>query len=697
MEAKEFKIQLLKTPKQWRSGLFYRLNMIEKSEKETEISLYSTPYFEQWLKIDDKEETQDFDAVVVGECGLVYFVNIIIDDEENEQYQLYRYDPKIEREDQIEAVSGSDKLLLDKFTFWAIDSENGKVKAFSRETFQIKYIIDDLNSPIDMTIDKEGKLYILDDDSKKIVVYENNGLPNGLSFGDDHIITPKGLAVGRDNILYVIDSSISGFKKFKTDGEYLGKVGDFKTYQPTMITIDKDQNIFTSDGDIVKQFDTDGSFIAEIEVPNINSINALTVDHSGNLYVSTDQGIALLTMQGKVTKEQGFYYSKTLDGSKKECQWHRFTIGSKLPEKTLFEVYYYASDDTRLKEKYEKVLAGDNKSVQEKKQKLDKLIPWESDAKNSPGDMLFQNAQGRYLWVKIALSTYDETVSPKITQAKILYPRISYLRYLPAIYQEDPVSKAFLERFLSLFESVFYDLEIDIANVYKYFDPETTPKEFLEWLGSWLNRALEEDWDEKIKRDFIKDAYSLYKLKGTPEGIKKAIEIYTGKKPVIVEYQNMIKPMILTEKGRFRLGVNTLLFQTPVRGFTVGSDSILGRAVLIESTPSSENPFSALAHRFSVVVNLSSEEVKRYKKGIRKIIDEEKPAHTICTLRFTSDTNSFGMWSYVEVNSVVDDYHAMQLGENAILGRNLIAMDLGEKGGKVERHSRVGLSDDFLI
>jgi phage tail-like protein len=690
MEAKEFKVQLFKTPKQWKSGLFYRLNMIEKSEKEVEISLYSTPYFEQWLKIDDKEEMNGFSAVVVGECGLLYYIF---------EGKLYRYDPKIEREEQIEAVSGCDKLLLDKFTFWAIDSENGKVKAFSREIFQIKYIIDDLNNPIDMIIDKEGKLYILDadEDSKKIVVYENNGQPTGLSFTDEYITSPRGLAVDKDNILYVIDSSVSGFIKFKTDGKCLGKVGDFKTYQPTMITIDKDQNIFTSDGSIVKQFDADGSFIAEIEIPNINSIAAITVDHSGNLYASTDQGIALLTMQGKVTKEQGFYYSKTLDGSKKECQWHRFAIGSKLPEKTLFEVYYHASDDDQLKEKYEKVLADDNKSVQEKKQKLDKLIPWESDAKNSPGDMLFQNAKGRYLWVKIALSTYDETVSPKITQAKILYPRISYLRYLPSIYQEDPVSKAFLERFLSLFESVFYDLEIDIANVYKYFDPETTPKEFLEWLGSWLNRALEEDWDEKTKRDFIKDAYSLYKLKGTPEGIKKAIEIYTGEKPVIVEYQNMIKPMILTEKGRFRLGVNTLLFQTPVRGFTVGSDSILGRTALIESTSSSENPFSTLAHRFSVVVNLPSKEAKKYEKGIKKIIDEEKPAHTICTLRFTGDTNSFGMWSYVEVNSVVDDYHAMQLGENAILGRNLIAMDLGEKGGKVERHGRIGLSDDFLI
>ena len=118
---------------------------------------------------------------------------------------------------------------------------------------------------------------------------------------------------------------------------------------------------------------------------------------------------------------------------------------------------------------------------------------------------------------------------------KIFYPRISYLRYLPAIYQEDPVNKDFLERFLSLFESVFYDLEVDISTIARYFDPDTTPPEFLKWLASWVNIAIEDEWQEAMKREFIRQAVPLYSIKGTVEGISRFIEIYTGKRPGILE------------------------------------------------------------------------------------------------------------------------------------------------------------------
>ncbi|MBE9592207.1 MAG: phage tail protein I, partial [Proteobacteria bacterium] len=157
------------------------------------------------------------------------------------------------------------------------------------------------------------------------------------------------------------------------------------------------------------------------------------------------------------------------------------------------------------------------------------------------------------------------------------YPRSSYLRYLPAVYQEHLGSKEFLERFLSIFETVFYDLETEISQVFKHFDADTVPQEFLAWLASWLNLALEEEWPEEKKREFIQQASLLYKRKGTPDGIRKFIEIYTGKTPIILEHLRMVKPMILSGKGIFRLGINSILIQTPVRGFRLGDDSILGR------------------------------------------------------------------------------------------------------------------------
>ncbi len=686
MEAQQFKIQLFKTAKQWNSGLFYQLHMTEKNVQEAEITVDSIASFEQWIYRNEK--IQNFEKMLVDECGLIYFID-------QDQGILYRYDPRTKFLEKIKTVSSNSTMIFDKFTFWISDGQN--IEAFSRETFQTKYMIKNHKNIVDMAIDQNGKLYVLDQSSKKITVYHNNGTPEKITFEQDLLAVPIGLAIHNldgESIIYVLDKDedITRFLKFSLDGRFLGIVSEFIEYEPTMITIDKNANIFTNDkiSNTIFQFDQNGNLIHKIEIPFVATINDIAIDQSNNLYASTDKGIAFLSAESSVSTETGYYYSKPLDSGIEGCQWHRLSLDTDLPyEKSQLEVSYVAFEHKETKTAIDKIIVDKNKTDQEKTKSIDEKLAWEKTEKN-PKDMLFFNATGRYLMLKISLKSFDEKTKPKIFQAKVIYPRISYLRYLPAIYQEDPESKEFLERFLSLFESLFYDLEIDIENVSRYFDPETTPKEFLPWLGSWINRTFEESWDEQKKRNFIKEAFALYKIRGTLEGIKKILQLYTGKNNIqVTEDHDMVKAMILhqtTKDSNFKLGINTVLLHSEDK----------------------EDPFLPFAYHFTVTVDFftgkknkildfSIEEKEKYEKNIRKIIDEEKPAHTSYTLRFIGDTNDFGMWTYIGVNSIVDDYHAMQLGCNAVLGRNLIAVDLGEKGGKVERRSRIGSPDDYLI
>jgi hypothetical protein len=64
----------------------------------------------------------------------------------------------------------------------------------------------------------------------------------------------------------------------------------------------------------------------------------------------------------------------------------------------------------------------------------------------------------------------------------------------------------------------------------------------------------------------------------------------------------------------FQLGINSLLIQTPIRGFRLGDDSILGRVALREMVQSPEETFLPMAHRFTIVVDLSAEEFSRSEK-----------------------------------------------------------------------------------
>ncbi|MGH7791629.1 MAG: phage tail protein, partial [Thermodesulfobacteriota bacterium] len=200
---------------------------------------------------------------------------------------------------------------------------------------------------------------------------------------------------------------------------------------------------------------------------------------------------------------------------------------------------------------------------------------------------------------------------------------------------------------------------------------------------SWLNLGLEEDWPEDKKRQFLREASTLYKLKGTPLGIQRLVEIYTGKTPLIIEHSKIGKPVVLG--SHFKLGINSLIIQTPVRGFRLGDDSILGRVALRDTVQLPEDPFLQIAHRFTIILDLTAEEFSVYEKGLMRILDEEKPAHTLYNLRVMKEMR-VGIGTYVGIGTKVADYEPIRLGLNAALGSNIVVMS-GEQGGRVEQHS----------
>ena len=176
--------------------------------------------------------------------------------------------------------------------------------------------------------------------------------------------------------------------------------------------------------------------------------------------------------------------------------------------------------------------------------------------------VLFDQDSGRYLWLKIGMSGLSPRATAAVRELRVYYPRLSYLRYLPAAYQEDKSSREFLERFLSMFETVFSDLESTIEKLPVLYDPGHTPPEFLDWLAQWLDVAVEEDWSVEVKRRLISEASRLYERKGTPAGLADFIEIVTGRRPLIRESFETERPLVLGDA--LRLGADARLTAQPV-------------------------------------------------------------------------------------------------------------------------------------
>lgn len=110
------------------------------------------------------------------------------------------------------------------------------------------------------------------------------------------------------------------------------------------------------------------------------------------------------------------------------------------------------------------------------------------------------------------------------------YNRSMYNHYRGA----DSVN-SFLARFLSVFQSIYVDLEdhMDLAPV--RFDPAAAPPEFLRWLAEGLAVSDSFLWSEEQLRELLRRVVRLYRWKGTRTALCEVVELYTGHRPWVVE------------------------------------------------------------------------------------------------------------------------------------------------------------------
>jgi phage tail-like protein len=267
--------------------------------------------------------------------------------------------------------------------------------------------------------------------------------------------------------------------------------------------------------------------------------------------------------------------------------------------------------------------------IEDKDNRWRRLLTIHGEDGISP-DSLLSDAQGRYLALRITLGG-EGTASPRLRRIKITYPHESYLRYLPAIYQEDPIGRDITDRFMSLFESFNMDMEEEIRSITRLFDPLSTRKDFLPWLASWFGIVQDENWPEQRFREFLSRSYSLFKIRGTIEGLNAVISLYTGKTAKIIEHFRYLRPMVLGNE--IRVGLTSVVGRKFTSQLVIEETSTIGDFKLIEEVEPPEMPFIVDAYDFTIVIDGSKDQ----QKGLVRLIDSEKPAHTNYRLHLSKE------------------------------------------------------------
>lgn len=363
--------------------------------------------------------------------------------------------------------------------------------------------------------------------------------------------------------------------------------------------------------------------------------------------------------------------------------WHRLTalLASPLESSTRFRFYVYTSNA--------------NDSPPEPAADAVPEHPW----KGLPADVhdVLVDETSNYLWVA-AYFEGDGTRSPCVKQIKVSYDHQTYSQHLPAIYQRKAPEPAVLDRFLSLFESFFVDVEDEIAALDRLFDPAAVPADWLDWLAGWLALQLEEEWSEDKKRQAIAEAFGVYALRGTARGLRQALQFYASvdariQEPLLHSAWWAL-PGDTSESSPANevsiLGFNTRLVSASPQGAVVGRSAVTDGSHLIAREEFGSPLFEETAHQFCV--QLFPAQVKDSDKldEVTAVIEREKPAHTLYHVCVIKPSVRVGLQACVGVDTLVGGGVARpsELGETSTLTSDAVLA--GAPTGRLGERSRLG-------
>lgn len=258
----------------------------------------------------------------------------------------------------------------------------------------------------------------------------------------------------------------------------------------------------------------------------------MSVDpESGRLLLDKDTGIHRL-------------YTDKIDSATDGCEWGRLSFDMELTENMALYVYAFAGDfDTWYDSE------GRNHTIADTLKSKD--IPDEDKKRFFSGDggarfvgkndILLYRLKGRFLYIAIEILGAGEGYIDRI---RIDRKGDQFMDAFPSVYRE---RDSFFHRFLSVFSSIYNDVDYEISRLPELLDVDKCPRECLRVYAGWLGIDLSGDFlTEDAERTFVREAYNLNRTKGTKACLLRVLEIVTGEKAVILE-NNAIRAYL--EKG----------------------------------------------------------------------------------------------------------------------------------------------------
>lgn len=342
----------------------------------------------------------------------------------------------------------------------------------------------------------------------------------------------------------------------------------------------------------------------------------------------TEQGVKL---HMEDTQQYGTFISRLMDSREEGNRWHRAVIRSVAYGDDSIRFCFYCSDsrqvyvEGRLMDWTEVIRSRELDT----RKKRELMRPFLTHEILNPQDILLYHARGRYLWLEIQLFCQAE-FTPEILDIKIYAENHSFIQYLPEIYQTEEQND-FLERYLSLFEAVYQDLDEKIRNAACQLDPRSTRPDFLNWMAEWVGITDIHLWPEEKLRILLRGIVRKNLVRGTRQYMEYIVEIFTGEKPFFVEYCEIEQ---YREEPRVYANLKTYYAHGP--------------------------------YEVNILVREQAVPTLREQRALKKVIENMKPAHIEVHLVILRPYIYLNQNVYIGINSALGTYERALL--NGVAG-----------------------------
>lgn len=364
--------------------------------------------------------------------------------------------------------------------------------------------------------------------------------------------------------------------------------------------------------------------------------------------------------------------------------WLRAELSAHLPRGTLLSLESAGTSQPAVRDDAMRIAQDPNLPPQVRQAQLDRLLgPWsapllfagsaDGDALQTLAAPLFQ-LRHRYLWLRLRLSAPPGAVLPRLSELRVLYPDMSLMQQLPAIFRRDDQPHDFLRSLVGVLETTTQDLDRKIASIGSLLHPQSASGKWLDLVARWLGLPWDDGLDEERKRRLLRAGHRILALRGTRAGLEALLASLFPDQPPryrIRDFGTETRPALLGGGARTGSALPALLGGLPRHSAVLGRKATLGRMQLPcqPDAGCAAQPWDGLVR---IDLRASTQERADWEPWLAALVDAVMPLSVRASLRWRPPQPASGV---LGEDTRLDAPGNTTLGSNAILGDTRLAPD----------------------